>query len=1148
MLLRQKLPIPSHTNSSVYWDRLYGCAQADAVIRSIENNFALLIVENISEALRWESELRFFADSRLPIHLFQDWETLPYDIFSPHQSITATRLSILSQIQKHPYGIIIIAADTLMQRLPPVDFVLSRSFSLTTGEEFDLGKFRRYLDASGYQAVSQVVGHGEYTVRGSIFDIFAPGSTEAIRIDLLDNTIDSLRWFDPETQISTNTVDSIAILPAREFPTDEESIKRFRRRFRELIDSAPEESLIYRDASIGNSPAGIEYYFPLFFKNTASFFDYLPDSATLFMSDSIVDCYIKHWRNIQQRYTQTRSNVEYPPLDPDFLFLNPNELQKLKTKFPQVVISSFKNTQEQAYHGNTHLLPALFLQKGVENPAANLKKLLKQVHGRALIVAETAGYREQIIETLTKQNIYLKVINDWQSFLQVQSGPCICIGELHTGALFEKENFAVISDHQILDRNIKRKHRRHKRTNSALLFENLTELGIDCPIVHEKYGVGRYRGLETLNFGGSPAEFLVLEYADKEKLYVPISSLNLITRYTGGSPDTAPLHALSGKQWHKTKRKAAQKAFDTAVELLDAQTRRTKAQGFQHKINTQDYLKFTEEFPFEETPDQIKVIAEILDDMCSSIPMDRIVCGDVGFGKTEIAMRAAFTAAQNNRQTVVLVPTTLLANQHFQNFRARFADWAIQVEILSRFLSPSEQKKVREKIKNGVADIVIGTHKLLYRNVEFKRPGLIIIDEEHRFGVRHKELLKSRYVNCDILTLSATPIPRTLNMSLSGLRDLSIIATPPLGRLAIKTFVHEWNNELIKESCQRELKRGGQVYFLHNNISTMDGIVKKLHRLLPRSKILSAHGKMPERELESVMLDFYRRRINILVCTTIIESGLDIPTANSIIINEADRLGLSQLHQLRGRVGRSHHRAYAYLLLSNSRVYLPHDAVKRLEAIESLEELGAGFAIASQDLEIRGAGELLGDGQSGHIREVGFTLYNEMLKHAINALQSGTMPNMDRPLNTITEVNLGEPAIIPQDYVPDVNIRLILYRRIAAAKDINQLDELQREIVDRFGKLPSYLKNLFTNASLRLDCFSVGIQKIAAGCENIRLEFDQNPNINFTHLMNIIQESPETYRLDRNGRLSIRQKLPEMKDRLDAVQNLLNEITYIKAA
>lgn len=1129
------------------WDRLYGCAGAEAVVRATTRNLALVVADNMTDALNWESECSFFANDNLPVRLFQDWETLPYDVFSPHQGITAARLSALAQMRQQPHGIIIIAADTLMQQLPPVDFIMSRSLFLAVNTEIDRNQLLCHLDACGYRPATQVSEHGEYAMRGSLLDVFTPGSTTAIRIDFLDDVIDSLRWFDPETQTSTGTTDSVNILPAREFPLDKESIGRFRQRFRTLIHSSAEESLVYRSVSEGNLPGGIEYYMPLFFRNSASFFDYLPDSAVLFTSDGTDDYCVKHWHNILQRFDQSRANIAYPPLDPQYLFLSPEKLALARQNFRQVILSSFKNIR-QAYNGNTHMLPAVSLQDDAERPAANLTKLLNRVNGRALVVAESPGYREQLSDTLALQGIHLKTIKGWQHFMRTHDTPCICVGQLHNGALFGDTEFAVIPDHQIIKRKARQKQRRLSSINPVLLFENLGELTTGCPVVHEKYGVGRYHGLETLNIGDVPAEFLVLNYADDEKLYVPISSLNLVTRYTGGSPDTAPLHTLGGEQWRNTKRRAARKAFDVAAELLDAQARRSRTKGMKYAIDKSGYLNFSEKFPFEETPDQARTIMEILRDMNSDTPMDRVVCGDVGFGKTEIAMRAAFIAAQNGHQTAVLVPTTLLASQHSRNFRDRFADWPIRIEMLSRFLTSLEQKRVRQRIRDGTADIIIGTHKLLQHCTTFKRLGLIVIDEEHRFGVRHKETLKSRHVNCDILTLSATPIPRTLNMSLSGLRDLSIIATPPPGRFAIKTFVHEWNDELIRESCQRELRRGGQVYFLHNDINTIEDIVKKLLKLLPDATIRSAHGKMPERELESIMLDFYHRRINILVCTTIIESGLDIPTANSIIINAADKLGLSQLHQLRGRVGRSHHRAYAYLLTSAPRAGLPRDAVKRLEAVESLEELGTGFVLASQDLEIRGAGELLGDGQSGHIHEIGFALYNKMLRRAIDALRSGTLPDTEQPLNTITEVNFGAPAIIPHDYVPDINLRLIMYRRIAAAKSEDNLAMLQREMIDRFGKLPPYLKNFFTNAFLRLDCCAAGIRKINADSRSIRLEFNANPEVNFAHLLDLIQKKPETYRLHGSNQLIVRQSLPKLQDRVDATRNLLKEITCVEAA
>ena len=846
-----------------------------------------------------------------------------------------------------------------------------------------------------------------------------------------------------------------------------------------------------------------------------------------------------------------QSNIERPPLKPDELFLRPGQLRRQLAGYRRITISSHEDLRQHCYDGNTRLLPKFDLMNKYKSqsplPGTNFEQFIENLHGRVLVVAESAGYREQLSDLLHRQKIYPKVVDDWQSFMAGTDPLCICIGELHEGVLLKNRRIAVVTGHQLLNRKLRQKPK-ISATRAESIFKSLSDIETDCLVVHEKYGIGRYKGLQTLDLGGYPSEFLVLEYADREKLYVPITALNLITRYTGGSPDTVRLHNLDGNQWSAKKRKAAQKAFDIAAQLLDSQARRKKSGGIAYKPVTGDYRIFADDFPYEETPDQARTTEEVFSDMHSSKSMDRIVCGDVGFGKTEIAMRAAFVAAQNNRQVAVLVPTTLLANQHSDNFRGRFADWPIQVEMLSRFLPKGEQTRVEQKIKDGTADVVIGTHKLLEKSIKFKRLGLIVIDEEQRFGVEHKEKLKNYCTRCDVLTLSSTPIPRTLSMSLSGLRSLSVIATPPPERLNVKTFISEWNDELIKEVCRRELKRGGQVYFLHNRVETIDETAERIEELLPGAKVRVAHGQMTERRLENVMLDFYHRRFSILVCTTIIESGLDVPTANSIIINEADRFGLSQLHQLRGRVGRSKHRAYAYLLPSCPLTRLSNNALRRLKAIESFQELGTGFIIASQDLEIRGGGELLGADQSGHARDVGLSMYNAMLKRAVAALKSGKVPDVDQPLSVLAEVSLGEPALIPSDYIPDVPIRLVMYRRIASAENDEEIDEISREMVDRFGTMPAYLKNLFINAKLRLRCLEIGISRIDTNSENIIVEFDDKPNVDVKRLFGMIRENPSAYRFEKRKRLILRQRTESVDDRLDAVQNLLSEILYPQAA
>ena len=1138
---QHKLPLPGTSNPVVHWHRLYACAQAQAIAHNLGNRPGLLIVPDIFSAIRLQDELQFFC-THTQVHLFPDWETLAYDVFSPHQDIIADRLKILFNLQNNRNDLYIIAIDTLLQRMPPAAFLQNRTINLHVKDILNREDFRRKLNENAYVAAPQVVTHGEYALRGSILDFFPPGYTHPVRIDCFDDEIESLRTFDPETQKSIEKIASVQILPAREFPLDEQGIIDFRQNFRDIIDSPPEESIIYRDISMGRIPGGIEYYLPLFFSETSSFFEYLPANTIIFSLNDVQSKIEEYWRSIRERYEHLRDNLERPPLSPEHLFLSHKTYQQQCQRFHQVMISDFKDLKKNTSDGRTQVLPSLALQTASQEPAKNFKTWLNKLNCRALIVAETAGYREQLIETLLENKIKLNVTNNWHSFLESEYALCICTGKIDKGVYFENENLAVIADNELFGHKVKQR-RRNRPTDTRTLIQNLNELKIGHPVVHEKHGIGRFQGLETIEIAGYPSELLVIDYADGDKLYVPVSALHLISRYTSGNSETAPLHKLGGKQWQKTKSKAAKKAFDAAAELLDIYARRDVSTGINFQINTLEYQSFANAFIYQETPDQSKAIEDTFEQMQEKKPMDHVICGDVGFGKTEIAMRAAFIAVQNGYQVAVIAPTTLLTNQHLQTFRSRFSDWPIRVGLLSRFVSPAQQKKTIQELKDGLLDIVIGTHKLLQKNITFKRLGLMITDEEQRFGVHHKEQLKSWYPNVDMLTLSATPLPRTLNITLSGLRTLSIIATPPPHRYAVKTYVSDWSDQLISEACHRELHRGGQVYFLHNDIDSIGEIVQRLNKLIPNTDIRFAHGRMMEKDLENVMLDFYRRRFSILVCTTIIESGIDIPTANSIIINQTERFGLAQLHQLRGRVGRSHHRAYAYLLLGRPRASLSHDAAKRLETIEALEELGVGFSLAAQDLEIRGAGELLGEEQSGHIHEIGFTLYNQLLKHAVENLRSGKIPDMDKPLNIVTEVSFGEPAFIPEDYIYDVNIRLILYRRIAAAQDLEELISLKLEMTDRFGVLPLYAKNLFINSEIRLICQSLGIIKLEIGEERGVIEFNNEPNIDFNRLINLVKNEPTRYSFEKQKRLILQQNTENSEERIKAAKAVLTQIS-----
>ena len=1120
--------LPDGLRGGVRWGRLHGCAAARAVADTLAGCRLpmLLIAPDAASALQFETALRFFLGGGDNIMPFPGQETLPYDRFSPHGDISAARMAALARLPQMESGICIATCAAAMQYLAPASFIAAHTIALKRGGRLNIGEFRARLNESGYAAAPQVSRHGEYSVRGGIVDFYPPSCEQPVRIDLLDDEIHSLRRFDPQTQMSAETVGEVVVLPAREFPMDAAAIENFRRRFRVEFSHPPDECPVYRDISEQVVPGGVECYLPLFFDHLSTLFDYLPQDTLLVLPDPLDDCAREHHDYIAGRYRQLRDDREHPLLEPQKLHLSPSALAEKIADFRRIEMQTFRHGEQREEQDGTvdfatRLPPPLAFDLQQKDPAARLREFIEGFDGRVLIAAQSLGYREQLAELLADFGLRAKVVAGWNEFVAGGDALCLCVGPLHRGAVFEDDQLALITDREVLGQRAAASDRRTRRSRDAeALIESLESLEIGCPIVHEEHGIGRFRGLEVLDLAGYPSEFCVLEYADGDKLYVPVASLHLLGRYIGGDADTAPLHKLGGGQWKKTRRKAAQKAHDVAAELLDTQARRDARKGRALDLDEADFRAFAAAFPYEETPDQSKAIAEIINDLRSDKPMDRVVCGDVGFGKTEVAMQAAFIAAQNGLQTVVLAPTTLLARQHSETFQDRFSPWPVRIEMLSRFRSRGQMKKSIAAIEDGGADIVIGTHKLLYGEIRFKRLGLIIIDEEHRFGVRDKEKLKALRTRCDVLTLTATPIPRTLSMSLIRLRDLSIIATPPPGRHAVKTFIKQWDDALIREACQRELKRGGQVYFLHNDIRTIGEMAGRVRELAPQARVAVAHGAMPERALENTMVDFYHRRSNILVCTTIIESGIDIPSANTIIIHRADRLGLAQLHQLRGRVGRSHHAAYAWFLVP-PKTQMTGDAMKRLEALESLEELGIGFTLAVHDLEIRGAGELLGEEQSGHIREVGFTMYNKLLKRAVETLRADGEVDMDAPLDTVTDVNLGAPALIPDSYVPDIGLRLVLYRRIAGAADRDELDALKIEMADRFGPRPEYTDNLFLGAALRLRCRRLGITRIEAGDEGFRLRFGGEPAFDTGKLLELVREQPSLYRFDGPRKLAV---------------------------
>ncbi len=1143
-------PIPQAKNERMQWGQIYGASDALAIASAIKNHpsLVLVLVEDVKAADNLANSIGFFlSGTDIPLISFPDWETLPYDVFSPLPELVSERLKALYRLPRLNAGVLIAPISTMLQRLPPRSYVEGGTFLYNIGDHISLDETRSQLEQSGYRCVSQVLSHGEYAVRGSLLDLFPMGSLHPLRIDLFDDEIESIRTFDPDTQRSLDKVKQIEILPAREFPMDQDSITIFRQAFRNSFEGDPNSTLIYREVSEGNVPGGLEYYLPLFFEHTANLFEYLPDDILTIQYQHTREQAENFLKQVNDRYEQRRHDNERPLLEPNELFLTSDELANLlksgrSIRLQHTEIESRSKGYSSFHNFNTKPLPPLGLQAKSARPAALLQQFLSSNPGRVLFVAESSGRREVLRETLAGYNIKTSSINSWQEYLENSAELALAVAPLEQGVWLPDQSIVLITETQLLGEVVRQERRRKaKFGDSDQVIRNLTELHIGAPAVHEDHGVGRYLGLQTLDAGGMQTEYLTLEYAKGDKLYVPVSSLHLISRYSGASPDNAPLHRLGGDQWEKAKRKAAEKARDVAAELLEIYAQRAANRGHAFPQPGDEYASFAANFEFEETPDQQQAIDAVLSDMESPRHMERVICGDVGFGKTEVAMRAAFAAVQGNKQVAILAPTTLLAQQHYQNFADRFADWPVQVKSLSRFGTTKQQQQVLNGLADGKVDIVIGTHKLLQKDVKFKQLGLVIIDEEHRFGVRHKESLKALRAEVDILTLTATPIPRTLNMALSGLYDLSIISTPPVARHPIKTFVSEWNDALLIEACQREIKRGGQIYFLHNEVSTIDNMADRLEALIPGVKLQIAHGQMRELELEGVMRDFYHQRFNILLCTTIIESGIDVPSANTIIINRADKLGLAQLHQLRGRVGRSHHRAYAYLITPPSRNLTP-DAKKRLEAIESMEELGAGFTLATHDLEIRGAGELLGEGQSGQIQEIGYTLYTELLERAVKALQSGQQPNLDRPLDHGAEIDLQLPALIPEDYIPDVHARLVLYKRIANCKSRDELRELQVEMIDRFGLLPEQTKSLVEITHLKLKANPMGIRKLEAGPAGGRIIFDGEPKIDPIHLIQLIQQRPKEFKLDGADKIKFFRDLSEVGRRIEQVSSVLDEI------
>ena len=1140
--------LPDARRPLVRWTGLHGSAAALALAEAArQDDRPWLVIEPDSRSLeRRRAELGFFVREGLPVLTLPDWEVLPWDLFSPLPDIVSERLRTLAELPGLRRGLVLVTLDTLLQRLAPSGWVAARSFDLAVGDTLALEAFRMRLIEAGYASVAQVGAPGEFAVRGSLLDVFPMGTEHPLRIDLFDDRIDAIRRFDPETQRSLDALPALRLLPAREFPLDPDAIRAFRRRWRSRFEGDPTRSPLYTGVSDGYAPAGIEFWSPLFFDDTGTLFDYLP--ARTVIADLTQDReggLARAWRSLQDRHAERSGDIERPLLEPREIFLTPEEIESGLAAYSRVESQPFRDPQptDIDFDFGTQLPKPLLLDARAERPLAPLQDFLDGFPGRVLLAADSPGRREVLGELLRGARLQATACDGWEGFLASGDRVGLTVAPELQGLSLPGGSLALLSESQLFGTRARQERRRRKSAASDpnAILRDLQSLTAGAPVVHEEYGVGRYVGLQAMEVGGQPGEFLVLEYQGGDRLYVPVHALHYVSRYSGGAPESAPLHKLGSDQWSRARRRAAEKVRDVAAELLDLYAQRKARRGLQLAPNELEYQAFANGFPFEETADQADAIVQVIADLGREQPMDRVVCGDVGFGKTEVAMRAAFVAVQAGKQVVVLVPTTLLAQQHQNSFADRFADWPVRIESLSRFRSGKETTAALEGVENGTVDILIATHRLLHAQPRFKDLGLVIIDEEHRFGVRDKERLKALRAEVHVLTLTATPIPRTLNMALGGLRELSIIATPPAERLPIKTFVTEWHDATVREAILRELRRGGQIYYVHNEVRDIARVAESLGKLVPEAKIRIGHGQMRERELEQMMVDFYHRRFDILVATTIIESGIDVPSANTIIIDRADRFGLAQLHQMRGRVGRSHHRAYAYLLVP-SRKALTGDALKRFEALESLEELGAGFVLATHDLEIRGAGELLGEQQSGEMAEVGLTMYLDMLDRAVKALRAGRRVDLDAPLAAQSEVELRVPSLLPEDYVGDVQVRLALYKRIAAAADEDALDGMLVELTDRFGEPPTPARNLLRTARLRLVARRLGLRRVDFGTHGGQLQFEPQNSIDPKKVVALLQSNPREYRLEGPLKLRVSHPLVDETERFEFVTALLQRL------
>ena len=1085
---------------------------------------------NVFEAIRLKEEISWFYP-KLRVNHFPDWETLPYDQISPHPDLISERLLTLYQMTQREFDINLLPLSTSLHLLPPRSYIEKFSFNFKTNQAVDINAFKNRLVDNGYLYVEKVMNPGEFAMRGGIIDIFPMGSIVPYRIDFFDNEIESIRTFDVDTQRSLYPTNKIKLLPARECPLDDEGVGIFRNNYREKFEGDLSKSKIYKSITKSTPFAGMEWYLPLFFKQTNSIFDYIePKDVVLLLGDT-AKAASDYWSETTSRYRLYAYDTERPILEPNEFLISPDQFFKKVNDYPQI----------KKHKDRIKSIKDIAIDRDESPPLHKLSKLINKSTKRILLCAEGLGRRESLADLLKQSDIQFKLVEDWNTFITSHEKVCLIAGPLHDG--FSYSNYLIITENEIFPNFVRqtKKSKRNKSFSSDGIVKDLTELSIGDPIVHEQHGVGRYKGLVDLDYGEGINEFLELHYEREDKLYVPVSQLYLISRYSGGPIESAPIHKLGSGSWEKAKKKALTQIHDTAAELLDLYAKRSLQKGVSSKINLNDYDAFVDGFPFEETSDQKDAIERVVEDMESSRPMDRLVCGDVGFGKTEVALRAAFISVLNGKQAIVLVPTTLLAEQHFDNFCDRFARWPIKIDEISRFKSKKQQYESLQRLHEGKIDIIIGTHRLLQPDVKFKDLGLVVIDEEHRFGVRQKEKLKAFRKNVDVLALTATPIPRTLSLAMEGLREFSVIATPPQKRLSIKTFVVNFSQGIIKEAVLREFNRGGQVYFLHNEVNTIQSMFEKLSKLLPEAKIGVAHGQLREKELEHVMQDFHQQRINILLCSTIIETGIDIPTANTIIMNRADKFGLAQLHQLRGRVGRSHHQAYAYLLIDEDRK-LTSNAKKRLEAIQLMEDLGAGYHLAMHDLEIRGAGELLGDNQSGQMHEIGFNLYIDMLNNAIKQLKKGEKLDLESPITSNKEINLHTPTILTQTYCPNTNERLIIYKRLSSCKNKDELKSLKEELIDRFGLMPLQTVNLVLFHELRINILSTEVVKIDSSKRMSEITIKKNADIDPIKIIDLLQND-QRFKMNGPDKIKILLEEEDVARRVKFITKTINEIT-----